>query len=147
MSFLDSLENNLKALEAMEPGGLDDHKRRDAERKDAIAAAPWADRLKHGPFVKNLMGDLTRAGFSQRIKVNFLWIGTSLRLEAMEQRVELQPTPTGVYAVFPNHRVPLDLDGKPDSLVTSYMEILHRRKRENDAARMKMESDEEEDAE
>ncbi len=143
MSFLDSLENNLKALEAMEPGGLDDHKRRDAERKDAIASAPWADRLKHGPFVKSLMGDLTRAGFSQRIKVNFLWIGTTLRLEAMEQRVELQPTPNGVYAVFPNHRVPLDLDGKPDSLVTSYMEILHRRKQENDDARMKMESDEE----
>src|ERR1700683_2672080 len=100
MSFLDNLEDNLKALESLEAGGLDDSKRREAERERAIAAAPWAERLKSGPYVKALMRELTRMGHSRRMKVNFIWIGTTLRVEARENRFELQPTPHGVDAVF-----------------------------------------------
>jgi hypothetical protein len=133
MSFLDNLENNLKALESLEPGGLDDRKRREAERERAIAAAPWAERLKKSPFVGKLMRDLTRAGFTRRMKVNFVWIGRSLRLEAIDQRVELEPTPRGVEAVFPDRRIPVDLDGEPDALIREWMEILDRRRQELEA--------------
>ena len=130
MSFLDNLENNLKALESLEAGGLDDRKRREAERREAMAAAPWAERLKSSPYVGKLMRDLTRAGFARRMKVNFVWIGRSLRLEAMEQRLELAPTPHGIEAIFPDRRMPVDLDGEPDDLIREWMELLDRRRRE-----------------
>jgi hypothetical protein len=134
MSFLDNLENNLKALENLESGGLDDRKRREAEREKAIAAAPWAERLKKSAYVPKLMQDLTRAGFSRRMKVNFVWIGRNLRLEAMDERVELEPTPHGVEAVFADRRMPVDLDGSPDALIGHWMDILDRKRQEQAAA-------------
>lgn len=133
MSFLDNLENNLKAMESLEATGLDDRKRREADREQAIAAAPWAERLKNSAYVGKLMRDLTRAGFTRRMKVNFVWIGRSLRLEAMDERVELEPTPRGVEAVFPDCRLPIDLDGEPDALIGQWMAALDR-KREEQAA-------------
>jgi len=105
MSFLDNLENNLKALENLEAGGIDDRKRREAAREREIAAAPWAERLKNSAYVGKLMRDLTKAGFARRMKVHFVWIGRSLRLEAMGERVELEPTPGGVEAVFADRRL------------------------------------------
>jgi len=142
MSFLDNLENNLKALESLEAGGLDDRKRREAEREQAIAAAPWAERLKKSPYVGKLMRDLTRAGFPRRMKVNFVWIDRSLRLEAMNERLELQPTPRGVDAVFPDRRIPVDLDGEPDTLIATWMEILDRKRQEVEAAPIEIEEEE-----
>jgi len=141
MSFLDNLENNLKALESLESGGLDDRKRREAEREREIASGPWAERLKSSPLVGKLMRDLTRAGFARRMKVNFVWIGRRLRLEALDQRLELQPTPGGVEAVFSDHRVPVDLDGEPDALIQEWMEILVRRRQEWEAASLETEED------
>jgi hypothetical protein len=134
MSFLDNLENNLKALESLEAGGLDDRKRRELERERAIAAAPWAERLKKSAYVGKLMRDLTRAGFARRMKVNFVWIGRSLRLEAMDERVELEPTPHGIEAVFPDRRIPVDLEGEPDSLISEWMAVLDRKRQELEAA-------------
>jgi hypothetical protein len=142
MSFLDNLENNLKALESLEAGGLDDRKRREFEREQAVAAAPWAERLKNSPYVGKLMRDLTRAGFARRMKVNFVWIDRKLRLEAMEHRLELTPTSRGVDAVFPDHRVPVDLDGEPDALIQEWIEILDRKRQEQEAMPV-MEFDEE----
>jgi hypothetical protein len=130
MSFLDNLENNLKALENLESGGIDDRKRREAVREREIAAAPWAERLKNSAYVPKLMRDLTRAGFSRRMKVHFVWIGRSLRLEAMDERVELEPTPKCVEAVFSDRRIPVDLDGNPDALIATWMEILDRKREE-----------------
>jgi hypothetical protein len=141
MSFLDNLENNLKALESLESGGLDDRKRREAERERAIASAPWAERLKNSPYIGKLMRDLTRAGFSRRMKVHFVWIGRTLRLEAMGERVELQPTPNGVEAVFPEHRVPVDLQGEPDALIGEWMEILDRKRQEQEALPVEIEGE------
>jgi len=142
MSFLDNLENNLKALESLESGGLDDRKRRELERDRAIASAPWAERLKNSPYVGKLMRDLTRAGFSRRMKVHFVWIGRTLRLEAMGERVELQPTPGGIEAVFPDHRVPVDLQGEPDALIGEWMEILDRKRKELEAMPVEIEEEE-----
>jgi len=42
----------------------------------------------------------TRAGFSRRTKVNFIWLGTTLRLEARGSKLELRPTPQGIVAAF-----------------------------------------------
>jgi hypothetical protein len=141
MSFLDNLENNLKALESLESGGLDDHKRRDAERDKAIAAAPWAERLKKSLYVGKLMRELTRAGFTRRMKVNFVWLGRTLRLEAMDQRLELQPTSHGVEAVFAERTVPVDLDGEPDTLICEWLEILDLKRAEQEAARVDTDTD------
>ena len=49
MSFLDNLENNLKALESRDEGGLDESRRRERDRGAPLAAAPWAERLKREP--------------------------------------------------------------------------------------------------
>lgn len=129
VSFLDNLENNLKALESREEGGLDQSRRREAERERALAIAPWAERLKSSSFTAALMQQATVAGRQRRIKVNLLWIGTALRLEARNQRLELQPEPDGVTAVFLRDneeisRHPVDLDSDPQKLVAEWMPLL-----------------------
>ncbi len=147
MSFLDNLENNLKALESLEAGGIDDRKRREAERARDIASAPWAERLKNSSYVGKLMRDATRAGFPRRMKVNFVWIGRTLRLEAMEQRLEFQPTPTCVEAVFADRRVPVNLDSEPGPLLEEWMTMLDRRREELAALPQTFEDEPEEEKE
>lgn len=140
VSFLDNLENNLKALESQEQGGVDDSRHRESERARAVAAAPWAERLKNGPFTKALMGLATRAGYPRRVKVHLVWIGTSLRLEAGTQRLELVPEPKGVSGVFLDgndeiRREKVDLAGDPQKLVDKWMKLVDAwRKREEELA-------------
>ncbi len=133
MSFLDSLENNLKALESLEAGGLDESKRREAERQYAVAAAPWAERLKTGPYAPALIQQSIRAGHSRRMKIHLAWIGTTLRLEARGLHLELRPAPAGVDVVFLDggkeiRRTAIDLTGGPEELVAAWMEILDQKK-------------------
>jgi hypothetical protein len=137
MSFLDNLENNLKALESRDEGGLDESRRRDREREIAVASAPWAERLKAAPFTQALMQQATLAGRQSRTKVNLLWIGTTLRLEARGHRLELRPGPKGVTAVFLRGaeevlQEPIDLAGHPQKLVTQWMVALDEQKRIED---------------
>jgi hypothetical protein len=137
VSFLDNLENNLKALESQEQGGVDDGRKRDADRARALAAAPWAEKLKKGTFTQNLMGLATRAGFARRVKVHLVWIGTSLRLEAGDQRLELRPTPSGVNAVFMDgltefREEPVDLAANPQALVTAWMQVVDAKRKLNE---------------
>jgi hypothetical protein len=133
MSFLDNLENNLKALESTEATGMEDRKRREAEKRDAIAAAPWAEKLKSSPWVEKFMRDLTRAGFSRRTKINFAWIDRVLRAEALDQRLEITPTPNGVVAVSGDRRTPVDLAGEPDKLIQEWLSVVDRKRQERDA--------------
>jgi hypothetical protein len=117
MSFLDSLENSLKALEGTEQSGLDEHKRKDSERRRAAASAPWAER---------------------RTKVNFVWIGTTLRLEGRNHRMELRPSPEGIDVVYIKNGVELkqqriDLNGKPEDILPAWMAMLEVQKKEDDA--------------
>ena len=103
MSFLDNLENNLKSLESGEQArGEADRERRTREtnRAAAMAVAPHAEELRKGPFTAELLKQATRVGFSMRTKVNIAWLGSTLRLEAREKRLELRPTATGVVAVY-----------------------------------------------
>jgi hypothetical protein len=137
MSFLDNLENNLKALESREEGGIDETRRRDLDRELAIAAAPWAERLKREPFAQTLMQQATLAGRQRRTKVNLMWIGTTLRLEARGHRLEMRPGPKGVVAVLlrgseETRHEPIDLAADPRKLVAEWMAILDEQKRIDD---------------
>ena len=138
MSFLDNLENNLKALENAEQGGVDESKRREADRARSLASAPWAEKLKASSFVPAIMQQSARAGFSRRTKINIMWIGTTLRLEARGQRLELRPTPKGVTAVFltginENSQEAVDLNADPAPLLEKLLVILDEQKRVQDA--------------
>jgi hypothetical protein len=104
MSFLDNLENNLKALENQEERDpvkvKRDQERRDADRKAALLRAPHAEMLKASPFTVELLTQCRAIGRGQRILVRFTWLGETLRLDAQEKRLELAPTPEGITAVF-----------------------------------------------
>ncbi len=137
MSFLDNLENNLKALESRDQGGIDDQKSRDAGKKNALAAAPWATRLKQSTWTQTLFRDVTRAGYLRRTKVALIWIGTTLRLEARGHRVELRPGPLGITATFlhgtvEKKTIPVDMDASPDVLINLWMPILDEQKKIDD---------------
>src|ERR1700686_1032318 len=117
MSFLDNLENNLKNLESYdEKEPAMDRERREAESREARAAAPHAEQLRESGFTKELLNHATRLGFAKRVKVHIVWLGTTLRLEARDRKLELRPTPEGVWAVFVENGTevrtePVDLKG------------------------------------
>lgn len=102
MSFLDNLENSLKSLESADEraANKETQEQRDAERAQALTVAPWAEQLKASPFTQALMEEATRAGHKTRSKVRILWLGSTLRLESRERKLELRPTPDGILAVF-----------------------------------------------
>src|SRR5579871_2485341 len=126
MSFLDNLENNLKSLESRDESAGAGDRRRNRDRAEAIAAAPWAERLRKEPFAQKLMQQATIAGRQRRIKVNLMWIDTALRLEARTSRLELRPGAKGITAVLMHgaeevRRLPVDLAADPQALVTKWM--------------------------
>jgi len=129
MSFLDDLENNLKSLESQEEGKESAeraHRARENARAQALAAAPWAEQLKQGPFTAELLKQAAAAGFRMRMKVHVAWLGTTLRLEARERRLELRPTGTGVVAVHLENgqevrTAPVDLQGSAEHLVREWL--------------------------
>jgi len=104
VSFLDNLENNLKALESREekdPEKLQrDRARKEAERDAALLRAPHVEALKNSAFTSELLTQCRTIGHTQRVLVRFTWIGETLRLEAKEKRMELVPTPEGIEAVL-----------------------------------------------
>jgi hypothetical protein len=129
MSFLDNLENTLKSLESSEQGKEDAeraHRARQSERAQAQAAAPFAEQLKHGPFTAELLKQAARVGFGLRTKVHVAWLGTTLRLEARDKRLELRPTPDGIVAGYiengqETRTEPCDLNGSPELLVRKWL--------------------------
>jgi hypothetical protein len=101
MSFLDNLENTLKNLEGRdERSAQENQQRREAERAHARSIATHAEALKRSPFVNEFLGHAVRLGYATRTKVNMTWLGTTLRVDAREKRLEFQPTPDGVRAVY-----------------------------------------------
>ena len=129
MSFLDNLENNLKSLESQEDGkeAADRQQRaRESERANAQAIAPYAEQLKKSPFTAGLLTQAARVGHSLRTKIHVAWLGTTLRLEAREQRLELRPTASGIVAVYIENgqdarTEPLDLSGDPETLIRRWL--------------------------
>ena len=104
MSFLDNLENNLKALESREEKDPEkvrrDQERREADRTAALLRGPHVEALKNSAFTAELLTQCRKIGHGQRVLVRFTWIGESLRLDAKEKRLELVPTAEGIAAVF-----------------------------------------------
>jgi len=104
MSYLDNLENNLKALENQEERDPQkvrrEQERREAERTAALLRAPHAEALKNSPFTLELLTQCRAIGHQQRVLVQFTWLGETLRLDAKEKRMLLAPTSEGIAAVF-----------------------------------------------
>ena len=129
MSFLDNLESNLKNLESSEEGKEDkgrQQRARESERASARAVAPFAEELKKSPYTAELLKQAARVGHSLRIKVHVAWLGTTLRLEARERRLELRPASDGVVAVYLEGNVEtrshaLSLEGSAEQLVRDWL--------------------------
>lgn len=108
MSFLDNLENNLKALENQEERDPEkvkrDRDRRESDRNAALLRAPHVEALKKSPFTADLLTQCRTLGNQgvqgRRVLVQFTWIGENLRLDARSKRLELIPTAEGIVAVF-----------------------------------------------
>ena len=101
MSFLDNLESTLKNMEsAGDRASRHDSLRRQSERSESRAAAPFVEELKKGPFVNEFLTHAVRIGHGKRMKINMNWIGNALRVEARERRLEFRPTPDGVLLMF-----------------------------------------------
>jgi hypothetical protein len=104
MSFLENLENNLKALENREENDPEkvkrERERREADRDSALLRAPHVEALKNSEFTSALLTHCRAIGREQRVLVQFTWIGENLRLDAKMNRLELTPTTDGITAVF-----------------------------------------------
>ena len=133
MSFSDNLENNLKNLETQDerdPGGAArSQQRKLTQRAAAAAVAPHAEKLRSGKFTAGLLTHATRIGHGLRTKVNIIWLGPVLRLQAREHRLELHPTPNGVVARFflgekETKSVKVDLSGNPEKLAKEWLDIV-----------------------
>ena len=133
MSFSDNLENDLKNLEKQDehdPVSLARAKERKlSQRASVLAAAPHAEKLRTGKFTAGLLTHAARISHGLRTKVNIMWLGTTLRLQAREHRLELQPTPEGVTAHFfvddkETKKVKLDLSGNPEKLAKDWLTIV-----------------------
>jgi len=129
MSFLDNLENNLKSLESRDEGNASaeqQQRSRERDRAAAQAAAPHAEALKKGAFTAELLKQATRVGFEKRTKVHIAWLGSALRLEARDRRVELRPTASGVQGVYIENgqevrSEPLDLNGDAEAFMRAWL--------------------------
>ena len=129
MGFLDNLENSLKSLEREDEKDDRSHERRQNDRADALATAPWAEKLKTSSYTSSLMDKAAAAGHRIRAKVYMAWMGSTLRLEVRGRKLELRPSPDGIHAVFldgvevqKSHKVNLKSDPAP--LIDEWMQGL-----------------------
>ena len=131
MSFLDNLENNLKALESRDERNPEALAReaaaREAARAAAIAIAPFAEALRNGPFKDGLLTACRNIGHRRRVLVRPVWVDSTLRLEAGSKKLELRPTPNGVLAVFmkggrEQETMPVDLASDPVRLAEKWLD-------------------------
>jgi hypothetical protein len=131
VSFLDNLENNLKALESRDerdPAKLArEAAAREAARSVALQIAPHAEALRNGPFKDGLLSACRNIGHRRRILVRPVWVDSTLRLEAGGKKLELRPTPDGVLAVFfdgdtEQESTPIDVSGDPVKLAEKWLE-------------------------
>jgi hypothetical protein len=130
MSFLDNLENNLKALESREEKDPEALVRaaaaREAARSMAFQIAPNAEALRNGPFKDGLLTACREIGHRSRILVRPIWVDSTLRLEAGAKKLELRPTPSGVLVVFLQGGIELestliDLSSDPVKLAEKWL--------------------------
>lgn len=130
MSFLDNLENNLKALESREqrdPAEIArQRKEREAERLQELLRQPHVEALRKSAFTDGLLTECRTIGHRMRTLVQFAWIGDTLRLDAKQRRLELRPDAEGIRAVFIENGVetanePVNLEGSPTELAARWL--------------------------
>lgn len=130
MSFLDNLENNLKALEGREENDPEkvrrDQSQRETARRLALQTAPHAERLKTSEFTSRLLTACRTEGHGLRKLVRFTWLDATLRLETQEKRMDIEATPDGVQATFyvdgeARHSEPVDFTGDPAALARRWL--------------------------
>jgi hypothetical protein len=129
MGFLDNLESALNIAESREDRaaqGSSESKRREASRADVLAAGANAHKLKTSRYTNELLSVMTRLGYTRRIKVRVAWIGSNLRFEARDRRLELRPTAQGIVAVFgvgaaELHQQSVELNSRPEKLAKEWM--------------------------
>jgi hypothetical protein len=133
MSFSDNLENNLKSLESIEErdpaSATRNERQRQSQRAHILAAAPYTEKLRSGKFTSGLLTHATRIGHGLRTKVNIIWMGPTLRLEARDHRLELRPAPEGVMAHFlvdgnEIKKQKVDLNGNPEQLAKEWLDTV-----------------------
>ena len=132
MSFSDHLENDLKNLEGLEERAAANARPKPRPRMDpkqAQAIAALNDQLRNGRFTADLLRTATRIGHGYRTKVRMTWLGSTLRLEAREHRLDLKAEPGGVKAYFSvdgqdsaTRRV--DLNGSGEEFARRWMETV-----------------------
>jgi hypothetical protein len=132
MSFLDNLENNLKALESRDERDPEALARqavaRETARSVALEIAPHAEALRNGPFKDALLTACREIGHRRRILVRPVWVDSTLRLEAGAKKLELRPTPSGVLAVFFDggremESAPIDLSSDPVKVAEKWLKV------------------------
>jgi hypothetical protein len=126
MSFLDNLENSLKSLESRDERDPHERERHQEQRNHALAAAPWAAKLKESAYTQSLFDEATAAGRRLRTKVYMAWFESTLRFEARERRLELRPTPDGIVAAFietdgETKLQPVDLNSSAADLIQQWL--------------------------
>jgi hypothetical protein len=127
MGYLDNLESSLKSLESQEERDGAQQNRRDADRALAIGVAPWAEKLKSGPFTLKLLEEAAVTGHRLKAKIYVAWLDRSLRLELRGHCVELRPTPTGIVAHYfsPDGTAGkverIDLSGNPKAFLDNWI--------------------------
>ena len=126
MSFLDNLENSLKSLESREERDPGEQRRKDDDRAQTRAAAPWAEKLRTSEYTQRLFEQAAIAGHRIRTKIYMAWIESTLRLEARGRRLELQPASDGIRAAMiepdgSTQTLPVDLSGKPEDLLEKWL--------------------------
>jgi hypothetical protein len=127
MGFLDNLENSLKSLENQEERDGSERKRNESERSRTLAAAPWAEKLKSSPYIKELFEQTAIAGHRIRAKIYMAWLDTTLRLEAKGRKLDLKPTAEGIVAEYlepdgTTRTEPINLGGKPADLLENWLD-------------------------
>ncbi len=129
MDFLDNLENSLKNLESQEERDPTALQRQQQVREQAIAAAPWAEKLKTSEYTQSLFTKAALAGHKMRAKIYMAWLESTLRLEVRGHWCELKPSSHGVVAYFLGTdgeliTRPVDLNEDPETLLNRWLETL-----------------------
>ncbi|MCU0228889.1 MAG: hypothetical protein MUF01_14745 [Bryobacterales bacterium] len=135
MSYLDNLENSLKALESSEerdPAAVAaQQQRRAEERNAAVLRAPYVRALKSSAFTGQLLGACRKLGPTLGVYVQVTWVDEALRLDVREHRLSLTPTSEGIEAIFSRdqkelQRYAISLDGDGEALARQWLEGLPR---------------------
>lgn len=127
MSFLDNLENNLKALENRDERETGrERAAQEARKAEQLKVAPVAEALRKSAFTGDLLAACRVLGHAKRLMVRPTWIEAIFRLEAGARRLELRPSAEGVDAVFvedgvESSRERVDLEGSAQKLAERWL--------------------------